>query len=501
MYMRTTDLLGSNIYLEKAKFFLKKILAYFSLLLFPVFFMEGAGNKPNQIFLIALYIGFVITQWYLLGKEVDFRLKIFFRTNSSLDRIVYRSILGFILFIVFYNIASFFNPQIVKYFYWSAWIILGLINSWPTRGKIIDDSFSNQLGEIRYLDSFEKTVLFLMFLMFIFSFPNLNEFENIDLVKLYLDPNEFISPLLWNFLYINFIPFAKNKELLVLCWYSFFYFWGIGIFFITLYCLLRYFVSRRLAILGGFVVISTWSLAKLLNTNLLETSMATFPVLWVWAQLWSKKSSTYRSGLFIGLVTFLGSIYNSAYAFLHIANIIILYYFANKSKTPWYRKQLLRYMILGITLTILCLLFYPSNWNNFSLLRLEMVANNIFKIFYKKSFYTLSIVGVFVFLFKWFNTKIKSIDQFQLEKERMDLLLICSFCMFLLLPIIGYEYVSISLIALLGFLSLLPIELIFQTISRLRLKRNIIYVVYILICLLDSHFEGRVKILFKFLKQ
>ncbi len=499
--MSEIEVIGKNIHLAKAKFFIKKIVAYFSLLLFPIFFIESAGNKPNQIFLIALYIGFVVTQWYLLGKEVDYRLKIFFRTNSSLDRVVYRSILGFILFIVFYNILTFFKANYVQYFYWGAWVCLGLINSWPTRGKILEDSFSNQLGEIKYLDSFEKTVLFLMFLMFVFSFPNLNEFKNIDLVKLYLDPHEFISPLLWNFLYINFLPFAKNKELLVLCWYSFFYFWGIGIFIVTLYCLFRYFVSRRLAILGGFVVISTWGLAKLLNKNLLETSMATFPVLWVWAQLWSKKSSTYRSGLFVGLITFLGSIFNSAYAFLHVANLIIMYFFTNNSKTTWYRKQLIRYTILGICLTVVCLLFYPSSWNNFSLIRLGLISESVVDIFYKKSFYTLSILGLFVFSLKWLKTDIKSINEFQLEKERMDLLLICSFFLLLLLPVIGYEYVSISLISLLGFLSLLPIELIFQTISRLRQKRNMIYVVYILISLLDSHFEGRIKILFKFLKQ
>jgi hypothetical protein len=379
--------------------------------------------------------------------------------------------------------------------------VLGLVNSWPTRGKIIEDSFSNELGEIRYLDSFEKTVLFLTFLMFVFTFPNLSEFKNIDLVKLYLDPNEFISPLLWNFMYVNFTPFTGNKELLVLCWYSFFYFWSIGIFLITLYCLLRYFVSRRLAILGAFVVISTWSLAKLLNKNLLETSLATFPVLWVWAHLWSKRSSTYRSGLFIGLITFLGSIYNSAYSFLHIANAIIFYYYANDEKTPWYRKQLLRYMILGISLTVLCLLFYPSSWNNFSLLRLGVISESLFKVFYTKSFFILSIGGVLALVIRKMNVNLKSMNNFQLEDQRLKIIMVCSGFLLLLLPIIGYEYVSISLMALLTFLALIPIELIFQTITRLRQKRNIIYVVYILIALLDSHFEGRVKILFKFLKQ
>jgi hypothetical protein len=48
------------------------------------------------------------------------------------------------------------------------------------------------------------------------------------------------------------------------------------------------------------------------------------------------------------------------------------------------------------------------------------------------------------------------------------------------------------------FLSILPLEWIFQTISRLRSRRNMIYLVYILVCLLDSHFEGRVRMVFDF---
>ena len=48
------------------------------------------------------------------------------------------------------------------------------------------------------------------------------------------------------------------------------------------------------------------------------------------------------------------------------------------------------------------------------------------------------------------------------------------------------------------FLSILPLEWIFQSISRLRSRRNFIYAIYILVCLLDSHFEGRVRMLYNF---
>jgi hypothetical protein len=40
------------------------------------------------------YIMFMGGQWYLLGKEIDHRLKIYFRANSSIDRVLYRLIIG-----------------------------------------------------------------------------------------------------------------------------------------------------------------------------------------------------------------------------------------------------------------------------------------------------------------------------------------------------------------------------------------------------------------------
>ena len=62
--------------------------------------------------------------------------------------------------------------------------------------------------------------------------------------------------------------------------------------------------------------------------------------------------------------------------------------------------------------------------------------------------------------------------------------------------ILGEEYFlkGFSMMWMLAFMSLIPLELVFQSISRLRSNRNMIYLIYILICLLDSHFEGRVKV-------
>ena len=50
---------------------------------------------------------------------------------------------------------------------------------------------------------------------------------------------------------------------------------------------------------------------------------------------------------------------------------------------------------------------------------------------------------------------------------------------------------------ILAFFALFPIEWIFQSISRLRSKRNLIYGMYILVCLLDSQMENRIRIVAK----
>jgi hypothetical protein len=57
---------------------------------------------------------------------------------------------------------------------------------------------------------------------------------------------------------------------------------------------------------------------------------------------------------------------------------------------------------------------------------------------------------------------------------------------------------SFGLMWFVVFLCILPLEWIFQSISRLRSRRNFIYMIYVIVCLLDSHFEGRVRIMYNF---
>ena len=58
-------------------------------------------------------------------------------------------------------------------------------------------------------------------------------------------------------------------------------------------------------------------------------------------------------------------------------------------------------------------------------------------------------------------------------------------------------YHGVTTLWVLSFFALFPIEWIFQSISRLRSKRNLIYGMYILVCLLDSQMENRIRIVAK----
>jgi hypothetical protein len=114
---------------------------------------------------------------------------------------------------------------------------------------------------------------------------------------------------------------------------------------------------------------------------------------------------------------------------------------------------------------------------------------------------SLSVLGIFslwlIYKPKW----IKSFSPVTIDKQRLNQLFGA-----LVILIFYATYIEENILKNFGtlwiliFFSLIPIEWIFQVISRSRSKRNIIFVVYVLVCLLDSHFEGRVRIAAKFFK-
>ena len=135
-----------------------------------------------------------------------------------------------------------------------------------------------------------------------------------------------------------------------------------------------------------------------------------------------------------------------------------------------------------------------DNFENMARLPLSYLTEAI-PLVGRKAFNTLAIIGVVVIFIKYFYSQSKNFKNFNLDTQKttqVGILIIT-----LIFYSVFFEYNIIQGFGTMwpiALLALLPFELLFQKISRLRSSRNMIYLIYILICLLDSRFEERVKI-------
>jgi len=491
---------NSNIFLEKSKFFVNRALIYFSFLLLPVWIQKTMEiNIFVQSLMMLCYLMFMAGQWYLLGKEIDHRFKIYFRANSSIDRVLYRVIIGNATMMILFNLMSFIPDSIVRHFFWGFFIGVGLFYSWPTRGKIIEESVSTQFTEYKYLDAFEKTVLFLTIAIFVTSMPSFPFLNNLETFKLVVDPEEKMNGQLWSYLHMNFYPFRRFPHLVNLGWSMHMYFVGFGLYFLAFYGILRFFISRRLSMLGLFALVSTWSFSLFLKKDVYLCVTSTFSVLWIWSILWCLKSSTYRSGLMYGLLGYTGVVLNYNHLFLFPVGLALLYYMLLDEHTEWFRGQFVKYTSLGMLLILITLITHIDlrftehalSWNQF--------VSYISIVLKRKAFYSLSVLGLISLVIMVIKPNWKILKTFTIDMKRLRELTLLILCVLALGFISEKDLVTnFGLIWFIVFLCLLPLEWIFQSISRMRSRRNFIYMIYVILCLLDSHFEGRLRILYNF---
>jgi hypothetical protein len=490
---------NSGIWVLKSKFFFYRLITYFSFLLLPIL-LPKTLNLPTfwQVLLMTAYSCFMFAQWFLLGKEIDYRLKIYYKVNSSLDRMIYRVITGMIFFVLLFNVLNFLPSKWIYNTYWIVWSIIGLFYSWPTRGKIIQESVSTNFYEFKYLDRFEKTLVIFILLMFGVSLPELAVQETLPALKLFFDPLELYSSHLWNFLSITYYPFMHYPSLFKNALSVHFYVIHMGLFLITLYALLRNFVSRRLSLLGVFAVVSSWSYSKILGENPGVSLSTTYSLFWVWSCFWATKSSTYKSGLFIGLISYWGALINQSFAILFIPYVLYFYFYTLRDKTEWYKRQFLRYVSFGFGLIVLLLITH-HDFLQFSESIDRHYMGMIRSLFDRKAFFTLSIIGAIVLFLKYtIPSRIGVLKSFSIDKELFTMLGGLFVIQFIFAFFVDQNLLkNFGIMWVISLMSLIPIELLFQTISRFRSKRNMIYLIYILVCLLDSHFEGRVKIIMR----
>ena len=493
----------SRIFKLKSKFFIYRAITYFSFLLIPVWItkLEHSGTAI-QVLMILFYILFMGGQWFLLGKEIDYRFKIYFRVNSSIDRVIYRILLGKLVILLYFICLSFLPNSILKHFFWGTWAILGIFYSWPTRGKIIKETITSNLAEFRFLDSLEKTVIILCILLLLISVPEFPSLLNVEALKLVFDPHEKISHLFWSFMRINYFPFYKYPLIYKMAWNLHFYCIGMGLLTLIFYAFLRYFFSRRVAVLGIFALLSSWSYPKLLALNLHWAITSTFFITWLWAILWATKSQTCRCGLFLGLLSFWGTLINPSYIFLMPVKVLLLYFLFFQDQTRWFKNQVLKFMSFGIILAIAVFISNIESMRWVEGVNAITFFSQILKAIDRKAFFVLSILGGIFITLKLLSGLLKKeyvliqswrIDEIKLREMATSI----SIVLFLSFFVDRFLMYGFSVLWLTCFFSLVPVEWIFQSLTKLRSKRNLIYGIYILVCLLDSHIEGRVKILLR----
>ena len=498
--MENTLVKRSDIVWEKSKFFINRAVIYFSFLLLPVWIQKSLEiNMFVQSLMMLAYLMFMAGQWYLLGKEIDHRLKIYFRANSTIDRILYRLIIGNATMMIILNIMSFIPDSIVRHFFWGFFVVVGLFYSWPTRGKIIQDSVSTQFTEYKYLDSFEKTVLFLTIAMFASSMPSFPFLTNLETFKMIVDPEEKMNLQLWSYLHMNFLPFRRFPHLINLGWNMHFYFINFSIYLLAFYGILRFFLSRRISILGLFALVSSWGFSLFLKKDIYTCASTTFSVLWVWSILWCVKSSTYRSGLMYGLLCYMGVTLNYNHLFLFPVGLALLFFYFLRENTDWYRDQFVKYTSLGMFLILITMITHIDLRFFEDAMSFEQLGNYLTSVIKRKAFYALSFIGLVTFIVMLIKPRNKLFSQMTLDQKRMAEFGILTIMVILMGLFVDKDMVrSFGLLWLIVFLSLLPLEWIFQSISRLRSRRNFIYMIYVLVCLLDSHFEGRIRLVYNF---
>lgn len=487
---------------EKIYFFAKRATIYSSFLVFVFGILPYIQDyAAGRIYWGLVYCLYLMGIFYLVGREVDHRLKIYFRTNSSIDRMFYRVISGYLISGLIAYLFSFIPFKFHDPVFWIFWATWGILYSWPTRAKVLKEPFLKQVSEFRYLDKFEKLLVFLCTLLVLISIPLFQEVHSLDVFVLNRDPEKFLHPVFWKSVDFLFHPVSVMGIAKTTTWFMFVYFMSCISLLLSSYCLLRFFFNRRLSLLGIFSIISSWGLVLIFESDPIYGALiSSFSVLWLWGLLWAMRSATYRSGLFMGLLSAYGYIlYVGNLPFFFIA-MALGWFVLFKEKTTWFKKQFIKYNLLGASVL---LLLAPWEQREFPL-RFHLSKANLLQQwdynFFHKDFYVLSVLGLLLIIVFSFNFK-SFADRFNVyNRELFGKLLYCLSALVGVSLICAPQNISyINTLWMMTFLSLVPLEWLFQAVRRLRSKSNIIYGIYIVICLLDSRIEGRIKNIVKFL--
>ena len=468
---------SSNVWRKKLLFSLKRsgILSLFLTLSYYASF--SSLSIGNLLFSFILVI-FFIFNFYLFGDLVEYLFKIHYRVNSSINRLISRVLVGYFFVLIFKEVLP---PEFFPHFIY-VFISLNFIYfSYPTRSRLHDLTMRSHFSEFKFLDKSERIVLLLIILYFIFSIP----FVGPGLLS---SDNKGVLGIL-----LTIIKNNLNPALVIISYKYLFY--G-SLLLACLYSSSRVFFSRRVCLLGVFLVQANWSFYKLYEGDLNILSYTCLVNILFWLFFFCSKSLNYRSGLLFGI--FLPASFSLGHNFFwSYAVVLLLLLFNLRKKGKWYCLQFLRYCSGGVVATFL--LFSSEIGFKFeTYYSLQEIVSSSLRVFFNKAF-LINAMNSMLLIFIIDLFKLNSLRSWFLNR-RLDK------HMFLILPVywIIFSYFKFSelnsllgvLVIMLSFLSLPIADFIIWRLNSDRDRRTAVYFLFILFVLLDSHLEGRAKVFF-----
>src|SRR5690606_24091862 len=144
------------------------------------------------------------------------------------------------------------------------------------------------------------------------------------------------------------------------------------------------------------------------------------------------------------------------------------------------KKQWLKYTLMGSVLSVVTVLTHLDFSNFFNPATLMDFYASFVDLIEVKAFYALFPFGILAIAAYMIFSEEKYFEHFVIEKVKLyELISLLGALLFVGLLFDAKIISSFFLMWLLSFLGLIPLEWIFRSISRLRSKRNIIYVIYI----------------------
>jgi len=389
-------------------------------------------------------------------------------------------------------------------FFWITWILIGLFYSWPTRGKIIQESISSNMSEFRYLDVFEKTILSTTLILFFISISFIPPLQTAEGLKIFYSTGQSISPLFWDFVRMTLIPFKNHSHLSTYAYFSFMHYLSLGMYLLLIYGVSRHFFSRRVSLMSALLCISSWMFYKNMLNYPASLASAVPTILFFWVFLWMKKNSSYRATLFVSLTCFYTSLFFPLLGIFQLLCALIILLL--RKNTQWIFFQHIKYAATGVVLLFLNILYWmPVNFSNSQ-------ANVHILDFFRdlmrdKGIHIIFIISFVLMIYSVFAHKFSELKKI-LILEFKTLITLVSLILYGLITFIlsYYSHFSTGVLFtntywIIPIITMLTLDQIFLHLNKLRSKRNFIISIYYLIIMLDSHTEGRFKALLEVFKR